>query len=84
MALPQYREGNVTVGAGKIISIAPFVPQPGALTLVFENGARTNVNREFAARCSPEVGGYFVVFDANTARFMRAVDFNARFTKVDA
>lgn len=54
------------VYAAKITEIVPFSPPVGARTLMFgELGKRANLIPRWISDHGPQIGGYFVVYDAS-------------------
>jgi hypothetical protein len=57
---------GAAVYAAKITEILPFSPPVGARTLIFgELKKRSNLVPQWVADHGPQVGGYFVVYDAD-------------------
>lgn len=65
--LTKYLGKNGTeIFAAKITEIRPFAPPEGARTLIFgELNRRSNLIPQWVADHGPQVGGYFVVYDAS-------------------
>lgn len=77
---------GAAVYAAKITEIVPFAPPVGARTLKFgELGKQSHLIPQWVADHGPQVGGYFVVYDASEgqtlARYESAASMESNYTK---
>lgn len=86
--LPEYRQGESRVYAGKITAVEPFdmAGLPGCAKLRFGDlDKEANVQPYWVNEEQPQVGGYFVVIDLPSGRptafYLPAHEFERRYVR---
>jgi len=78
--IPQYKS-HKTVRAAKITAIQD-IDVDGALLALGEIGGTVTKNREWISKHTPEVGGYYVVYDDGYASYSPGTAFENGYSKI--